>query len=272
MSESLENQNQVGTTKNSGVKKLNLSQLNLNSFSDALSNVEIPRLFYQLVVFIIDGSNSMNQKSKNGVSKGIEIDKGLKLVIERLKKSKNSNSFDICFLAFSDEFSDVFKIKNVNKFEYNQSFNPLDFVSPLNTSLEKTLIYCEDVVQKYLDNNQTRNCQVLIQILSDGVIDDYEKSLIKIEKIKKIKNTTVACQFLESFIEDGQKWYSYDEASGILDYNKSWTVEEIKEDEKRTSEKFGRFASSQELFVTSIDPEEIRKHMIKSISTISKID
>lgn len=252
--------------------KLSLLDINTSALTASLGDLIIPRLFYQLVVFIIDGSNSMNEDSKNGISKALEIDKGIKSIIERLKKSKNSGSFDICFLTFSNEYVEVFSTKSVKDISLDQSFNPLSFIAPKGTKLSKALNHTKELVSLYHNENKTKNCQALIQILSDGAIQDYDSSLEVIDEIKNIDNTTISCQFLESHIEDGQQWFSWNEATGDLDYDNPWTIEDVKKDEERIANQFKKFASNSDLFVTSIDPEEIRKHMIKSISTVSKID
>ena len=251
--------------------KLDLLNINTSALSACLDDLAIPRLFYQLVIFIIDGSNSMNEDSKNGISKADEIDKGIRSIIQRLKESKNSNSFDLCFLAFSEEFEDVISIKNIRDISPDQSFNPLTFVTPKGTRLNDSLIHTKELVTEYHEKNETKNCQVLIQILSDGAISDYEASIKTVDEIKSINNTTVSCQFLESHIEEGQNWYSFNESSGELDFDSKWTIEEVRKSEEIIANKFKKFASTPDLFVTSIDPEEIRKHMIKSISTVSKV-
>ncbi|WNH11758.1 vWA domain-containing protein [Thalassobellus suaedae] len=252
--------------------KLDLLNINTSALTASLNDLAIPRLFYQLVIFIIDGSNSMNEDSKNGISKANEIDKGIRSIIQRLKKSKNNNSFDVCFLAFSDDFEDVFSLKNVKDISIEQSFNPLKYVTPKGTKLNRALLHSKEIVNDYHLKNKLKNCQVLIQILSDGAISDYDESIKTVNDLKNIKNTTVSCQFLESHIEQGQEWYSSNEATGEIDYSSRWTIEEVRQDEERIANRFKNFASSIDLFVTSIDPEEIRKHMIKSISTVSKID
>ena len=251
--------------------KLDLLNLNTSALSAALSDLAIPRLFYQLVIFIIDGSNSMNDESKNGTSKALEIDKGIKSIIKRLKSSKNSNSFDICFLTFSDDYLEVFSPTCIKDIPLEQSFNPLNFVTPKGTKLNEALVHTKELVNDYHQENKTKNCQVLIQILSDGAIHDHENSLKTIEEIKRINNTTISCQFLESHIEEGQEWYSSNESTGEMDYSSRWTIKEVREDEERIANRFKKFASNPDLFVTSIDPEEIRKHMIKSISTVSRL-
>ena len=249
-----------------------LLDMNTSALAAALDDIEIPRLFYQLVIFIIDGSDSMNSKSPAGCSKAEDIDKGLRLIIKRLQKSKNNNSFDICFIAFSDEYKNVFSLRGVNDIDLYQSFNPLSFVEPKGTKLNDALAHAHKVGLQYKEDNNGKNTQVLTLILSDGAINDYDLCEKKIEEMKSIPNFSISCQFLESEINDDQDWYSYNERTGEIDYSSKWSNEDVKASEKKASEKLKKFASSPEMFITSIDPEEIRKHMIKSISAISEIN
>jgi len=78
--------------------------------------------------------------------------------------------------------------------------------------------------------------------------------------------------YLESEIDENDKYYSWDEKTGDIDYNDKWTIEDVKKIEKRIIKNFKVYASDETLFNNSLDPEEIRKHMIKSISTVSKIN
>lgn len=107
-------------------------------------------------------------------------------------------------------------------------------------------------------------------ILSDGALDDYSDSLKEVNELKMNPQITVACQYLEKYIDEDSKWYSCDEATGELDYDSPWTIEEVRASEERRSNKFKRFASSDELFITTMDPALVRDHMIKSITLISK--
>lgn len=257
----------------SNKKKLDLTKINTEALSASLGDLSIPRLFYQLVIFVIDGSNSMHGKTSKGNSKAKEIDNSIRLVIRRLKESKNSNSFDIAFVAFSDDFDKSYGIRNINDIKPNDSFNPFDYIKlPKGTYLEKAFVYIEQITDEYLSTNRDKNAQVLIQILSDGAIDDFTAAQDIISKLKKNEKVTIACQFIESNIDENSQYYSWNEATGKIDYNSKWTIEQVKQSRTRVSNKFKTLATSEDLFITSPNPEEIRKHMIKSISTVSKID
>jgi hypothetical protein len=272
MSKDIQKVDKVGLIQ-SNKKKLDLSTINTGALSASLSELSIPRLFYQLVIFVIDGSNSMHGKTSNNISKAEEIDKSIRLIVRRLKESKNSNSFDISFVPFSDDFDRCYGIKNIKDIKLQDSFNPFDYIEqPKGTYLEKAFCYIEQISEEYLNCNIDKNAQVLIQILSDGAIDDFAKTQDKMNKIKENEKITIACQFIESEIDENLQYYSWDESTGKIDRDSKWTIEEVKQSRIRVSNKFKTLATSDDLFITSANPEEIRKHMIKSISTVSKID
>lgn len=256
----------------SSKKKLDLSTINTRALSESLGELSIPRLFYQMVIFVIDGSRSMHELTSNGISKAKEIDNSIRLVIKRLKESKNSNSFDIAFVAFSDNFDKSYGIKNLKDIKPHDSFNPFDYIEqPKGTYLEKAFVYIEQISDKYLNTNSDKNAQVLIQILSDGAIQDFNVTQDIITKLKKNEKITISCQFIESKIDENAQYYSWDEATGNYNCNSKWTIEEVIQSKTRIANKFKSLATSDDLFITTPNPEEIRKHMIKSISTVSKI-
>ena len=256
------------TTNTKG--KLKFADLNKAAQESALGVFELPRLFYQLVFFVIDGSKSMKSTNADGITKGGQIDRGIRSILQRLKSSKNKKSFDICFTAFSDEYKDPYGIQRVDKIKEETIFDPLSFVEPQGTQLKDAFSYVKEQSEKYLIDNKDKNAQVLIIVLSDGAIKDYNETIKIVEVLKDKKKVTIACQFLETPIDEDGEYYSWDELTGELDYNSKWTIDEVKASRKRVSNRFKRMASSEELFLSTIDPEEVRKHMIKSISEVSK--
>lgn len=62
---------------------------------DIVSQSELPRMFHQYIIFVLDASRSMMQPSVNKNSKAHEVHLAIDSVINRLLKSKNVNSFDI---------------------------------------------------------------------------------------------------------------------------------------------------------------------------------
>src|SRR5687768_13124951 len=98
--------------------------------ADLLKKIEIPRLFNQLVIFLLDGSGSMTFKGKSGFSKGQEVHQAVLAVLKRLVKSNNKNSFDAAFWAFAKDSNNFYKLKPVVKYNLdNDCFNPCEYVA-----------------------------------------------------------------------------------------------------------------------------------------------
>jgi uncharacterized protein YegL len=259
-----------GGLNRSSSGKLDLSKINMTALQKSLNELSIPRLFNQLVVFVIDGSRSMYSDSINGIAKGLEIEKAIKDIIKRLKVSKNSNSFDVSIFAFSDDYKNLFGIKQINEINEDQNFNPNNIIKkPGGTRLSDCLKEVKEVVEDYSEAHIDENCQTLILILSDGALNDHNEALKVINELKNFEYVTISAMYLESIVEEDGKYYSWDENTGQIDYSYIWTIDEVRNSHKRTAEKFKIFATDKTFFINTIDPEEVRKHMIKSISTVS---
>lgn len=240
----------------SSKKKLDLSTINSGALSASLSELSIPRLFYQLVIFVIDGTGSMTWQGKTGKPKGEEVDDTITKIIERLINSKNKNSFDIAVFGFAETHKTILDITQITDIEYmNFDFNPTNYFTDgyMYEFLDDTLDIVIDTSFKYLDTNKDKNSQALIIMLSDGAIKHFDTALERVEKLKKHNRITVSSVLLEDV-----RWEDDDDFK-----------EEVQN-------KLKSFASGEKgghnFFTSNIDPEEIRKHMIKSISTVSKID
>ena len=64
--------------------KLDLLNINTSALTASLNDLAIPRLFYQLVIFVLDGSGSMTYPGISGNSKGEEVLKFQVLVLLNL--------------------------------------------------------------------------------------------------------------------------------------------------------------------------------------------
>jgi hypothetical protein len=251
---------------------LNLTTTGLNSFRKATSSLELPRLFYQLVIFVIDGSRSMRQPAMNFPSKAQGIDDAIKRVLDRLRSSKNARSFDIGMYVFSDEFKRVFEAKSLADISPEQSFNPHRLIdAPGETMLEDCLIDVKSLVREYLTRHAEKNARALVLLLSDGVIDDYEQSLEIAREMMNDSKVTFASMYMERAIDDCGEYFAWNEGTNTIDYSRPVSVEEVKRRDNLRAEKFRAFASMPDLSQSTLDPDEIRKHMVKSISMVSKI-
>lgn len=254
MSEKLAKVNNNAFKGNSS-NKLNLSNFNSKAYSDALSNFELPRLFYQLVVFILDASESMTWEGISGKTKGEEIHEQINPIIARLQSSKNKNCFDINMHAFSMSSKEFIGTTSVVKIDINSSdFNPCNHVGNYKTYAAETLEIVESNVNRYF-NQHEQNSQALIIILSDGALDDYEKCNEICNRIKANKKTKIASYLLED-----KNWKETLNKERLIEFQNN--IRNLS-----SVDSYG-----MNFFQSKVNPEEIRNHMIKSISTVSKID
>lgn len=232
--------------------KLDLLNINTSALNASLNDLAIPRLFYQLVVFVLDGSGSMTYPGMSGKSKGEEVENAIRLVINRLFNSKNKSSFDLSMWAYANESIQMLHTTPVVSFDLNKNIDPCSFIQKYDgTNLVSTLNSVKVECQNYLRQNKDKNAQALVVVLSDGALDEYEHSLMLCKEINAINNVTVSSIFYES---------------------KVWQENYIVRDMEVLKKDMENLASNSSLFTSTLDPEEIRKHMIKSISTVSKID
>ena len=229
--------------------KLDFTNINMESLSTALSNVDLPRTFYQLVVFVLDGSASMGLNGISGKPKGEEIENSVKQTIDRLKKSKNNKSFDVCVWGYANEYIEIMPITTVNDIEDSFCLNPCNYIEKnMATKLAEVMKTVKSQCDDYLNKYKTKNTQALILILSDGAIHDQSATEEVCDSIKERENnqTTIASTLFES---------------------KEWEDDNL----QFLKDNLESLSSGPNFFTSSFNPEEIRKHMIKSISVLSQI-
>ena len=238
----------ITNTGKSPLDKLN----NLNSgLSAALSKMELPRQFSQLVLFVLDGSNSMTWDGTSGFSKGQEIHQSVVKVLERLQSSKNKSSFDVGFWAFANESKEMYPVRQLKDYDLiKDCFNPCEYISDGGaTYLTETFQSVEQVVNDYLEEHKELNRKVLIILLSDGELHDYQEV---IEMKSKFQSELVV--FSSIFFESLDWGENYED----------WEIDEIKEN-------LSNLASEEAYFLSTVDAEQIRKHMIQSVTKISNV-
>ena len=167
----------------SSKKKLDLSTINSGALSASLSELSIPRLFYQLVIFVIDGTGSMTWEGKTGKSKGLEVNETITKILERLYNSKNKNSFDVAVYGFAENHKTILDITQLTNIDYKHfDFNPTSYFTDgyMYEYLDDTLDIVIDSSFKYLDVNKDQNSQSLVIMLNDGAIKHFDTALEKI--------------------------------------------------------------------------------------------
>lgn len=180
MSSDLEKSENSGLSKsNSSLSKVKFGQGMMAGVIASLNAIELPRMFNQLVIFLLDGSGSMTYNGLSGKSKGYEVHQAAINVLQRLKESKNKSSFDVAFWAFANETVEMFPVKSVKEFDLiKDCFNPCEFIKDYTkTNLKEALTYAKNQANDYLNKYKDQNTKVLFIILGDGAINDYSKCL-----------------------------------------------------------------------------------------------
>lgn len=211
----------------------------------SLANIEMPRLFNQLVIFVLDGSGSMTFNGSTGRPKGEEVESAVKMVIDRLIESKNKECFDIWIWAYADETVEILPATKVVKVNTNSNLNPCDYIEKYQmTKLNPVLEKVKQPVADYLKEKDKSGtpARAMLLVLSDGALHDLDEARKNANKLKLDKRVFLSAMFFES---NGVDLEEQDEASTNL----------------------GSLASSEGLFIKTTDVEAIRDHMIHSISS-----
>lgn len=247
--------NEIVKKPSSGKLQINKGKFTsdiIKAQSAALSEFVIPPVFRQLVVFVLDASESMTWEGLSGKSKGEEISEQITPIIKRLQESRNSNCFDVAMHAFSQETKEFLRLTSVKDIDLSESdFNPCSHVGNYRTYAKDTLENVEEQINTYLSKYSRVNSQALLILLSDGDLYDYSDCHEICSRLKENNKVTIASYLLED-----KNWEEN------LDTE---TLDELKLNIKNLS-------SSGDFYHSKVDPEEIRKHMIKSISTVSKVN
>ena len=231
----------------------------INDLAPKISGkLDLPRTFYQKVIFLLDASGSMTWEGKSGKSKGEEVSFAVDSVIQRLKQSKNKNCFDISIYTYSApiEYKKIIDNQLVTNIK-TTNFNPTFYQEPKGTYLYSALYEAIKEGENYYLQNRDKNAQVLIIILSDGGIVDYKKCF------------SISRNISSEMLEISTIYFEDANIDNLESFNIKVFGEDFVEEHKRILK---TIASKPNLFHISINSEEIRKHMIKSISTVSKID
>ena len=226
---------------------------NIGTLELGLRNLKMPRLFYQLVVFVVDGSGSMKNEGITGKTKGEEVGDAISSIVERLKKSKNKESFDVSILAYSQDVEIVLPVTQVTEISPSRNFNPCDFVENYQTFIESAIDQAEELIDTYLEGNKNKNSQALLIILSDGALNDFELAKEGTKRLKGKERVTIS-----SYLFEDKTWKA--EAS-------EEALQELRNQMLQLSST--PFDESTKFFKSTVDPDEVRKHMIKSITTVS---
>ncbi len=252
MSEEIQKNDASLIKSNASVSKTKIGQGLMAGVIASLSAIELPRMFNQLVIFVLDGSGSMTYPGASGKSKGYEVHQAVINVLERLKQSKNKSSFDVAFWAFANETVEMFPVKSVKDVDLAKDcFNPCEFIKDYaQTMLAQPLELVEKQAMSYLEKHKDQNTKVLAIVLGDGAINDYELC----HAIKERINCNELITF-SSILFESANWQDPKDALAL----------------KKIKENYSKLASTDADYMSTVDPESIRRHMIQSITKLSNL-
>lgn len=212
-----------------------------------------PKLFRQLVVFVLDGSGSMTQPGASMASKGTEVDEAIRQVFDRLSKSKHSNCFDINAIAFSskvNEFMELTPFEEIEPIEW--SFDPTKHVGNYRTYALDAIEMAVETAHAYLEEHSEMNRKALIILLTDGLLDDHEEVTSFLEEQDSEDVFTATVYFKTEWNERQKEVWDTDELDDIA-------VKILKD-----------IASLDKLAWEEMNAETVREAMIKSMSIVSQ--
>jgi hypothetical protein len=216
--------------------------------------IEIPRVFHQLVTFLLDGSGSMTALGRTGRTKGQELHDAIYKVLERLKASKNKNCFDISCRVYSTDEKLIIAQQRVTEIDLaNWSFDPVDHIEAEETHAANSLEAAFEQAKDYLRERTDKQSNALIILLTDGDFHDEDEVAEVADRIREHPGMSLATIFYET--ELTPEW---EELVGS-DYNENCAAV------------LRSMATEEADFASTVDPEAIRNHMIKSISKTSQV-
>jgi hypothetical protein len=158
-------------------------------------------------------------------------------------------------IAFSQKTNEFIKNKKATEIDTkNFDFNPCSHVGNYKTEIVKSLAITEDRINSYFKKNSSSS-QALIIILSDGALDDQLEALEICQNLKNNNKVTIASYLLED-----------------MNWKNTLSENRLKLFQNNIKELSSLDSNGLHFFHSKVDPTEIRNHMIKSISTVSKID
>lgn len=227
-----------------GVVDLN----NMNTRS--LNIVSLPRLFNQLVIFILDGSGSMTWDGTSGKSKAEEVSHITNTVIERLTKSRNKNCFDIMGYAFAVDTKKIISITRVEDVRLGHDFNPCNYIEDhRNTCALEAFRQAEKDIESYFQNHTTAGIKTraIVVLLSDGQLHDHTETSAITKRMLTTNKIDICCTY-------------FADASSSSSEDVSINQEMLRE-----------LSSLDLMYASTVNAEDIRDHMVKSISLSSGV-
>lgn len=208
-----------------------------------LGTIEVPQVFHQLGILVLDGSGSMAGMGEGRITKAAAVSIAVKDLLSLLITSKNKKNFSISVITFDDNVSTHTPVTRVkddtgNTVDDNANYNPM-IGHGGGTDIARALEESHSLAEQFINNAPPNSVphSVVIIVLSDG--ESQTDPVPVADKIKQNPNITV-CSTLFA-----QKGNSDTQAKQVL----------------------MDIATTTEHYKTVYDAETLRKFFIASMSS-----
>jgi predicted nucleic acid-binding Zn ribbon protein len=230
----------------SGKGVVDLMNLNLGS----LTGASLGRLFNQLVIFILDGSGSMTWTGTSGKSKAEEVSLVTNNVIERLTKSRNKDCFDVIGYAFAVDTKKMIPVTSAEEVRLGHDFNPCNYIEDYrSTCASEAFRQTEKDIESYFNKHASAGIKTraIVVLLSDGQLHDHAETSAITKRMLVTNKVDVCCTY-------------------FADADSSSS-----EDESLSQEMLRELSSLELMYASTMNADDIRDHMVKSISLSSGV-
>ena len=186
--------------------------------------------FYQLGIFVIDGSGSMNEKITMNMTRSEAVDIALKATFIKFKVSRKKECFSFSVVAFGDYSQQVLSIQKAENCTPNDDYSPVHFfnngLGSNSTNIYTGLSKAYEIAKKFLDNKTSKILhKVAIVVLSDGMCHNSSETRAIADKIKQIQDIEIYCCHLQGGLPDNNAQILLKNVASSLDNYKTVTDE-----------------------------------------------
>lgn len=159
-----------------------------NQFPD-IGLVETPQQFHQLGIFVLDGSGSMSDKTRGGITKSQAVNEAIRDLLTRFKGSKNKNDFSFAVVTFDHNAQLKKPITPAVDIDDNDNYDPMKGHGG-GTDIMKGLAIAQQLAADHMNHYQQGGppYSVVILLMSDGMDGNSSATLQKTEEIKNGPN------------------------------------------------------------------------------------
>jgi von Willebrand factor type A domain len=158
--------------------------------------------FYQLGIFVIDGSGSMHEKVTSNMKRTEAVDIALRATLAKFKISRKKECFLFTTVAFGDTAQQVSDIEKAENCVTSADYTPTNFFNnghgSGSTNIYAGLSKAYDIAKNFLNNRRSKVLhKVSMVVLSDGMChhESHTKSIA--DTIKQLPNVEIFCCHLQ---------------------------------------------------------------------------